>query len=89
MRKVASRSSQHSKMFGQPASWHTVCSPSRFTRPVSSRYSGPIRAVVRIHSGLRSIGVCALRASTRSMRRPSGATDTMRPPDVAGADRSQ
>ncbi|GAA2732067.1 hypothetical protein GCM10009867_07170 [Pedococcus aerophilus] len=39
-------------------------------------YSGPIFAVVRIHSGLRSIGVSALRASTRSMRRPSGATVT-------------
>ena len=25
MRKVASRSSQHSNMFGHPASWHTVC----------------------------------------------------------------
>ena len=48
-----------------------------FTSEVSSRYSGPIRAVVRIHAGLRSIGVSALRASTRSRRRPSGATDTM------------
>ena len=30
MRKVASRSSQHSKMLGQPASWQTVCRPSVF-----------------------------------------------------------
>ena len=32
MRNVASRSSQHSKMLGQPASWQTVCRPSDFTR---------------------------------------------------------
>src|ERR1035438_5222851 len=32
MRKVASRSSQHSKMLGQPASSQTVCKPSRLTR---------------------------------------------------------
>ena len=42
MRKVASRSSQHSKMLGQPASSHTVCSPSRRTRFFSSVYSGPV-----------------------------------------------
>src|SRR6266852_4251601 len=34
MRKVASRSSQHSKMFGQPASSQTVCRPSLRTRIV-------------------------------------------------------
>ena len=72
MRNVASRSSQHSKMLGQPASWHTVCRPSRFTRPCSSVYSGPIFARVLIHSGLRSIGVSALRTSSRSSLRPSG-----------------
>ena len=76
MRKVASRSSQHSKMLGQPASWQTVCRPWPFTIEWIWVYSGPIRAVVRIHSGLRSIGVSALRASTRSIRRPSGATVT-------------
>ncbi len=56
MRKVASRSSQHSKMLGQPASWHTVCSPSPLTIEWIWVNSGPILAVVRIHSGLRSIG---------------------------------
>ena len=76
MRNVASRSSQHSKMLGQPASSHTVLRPSRFTRPLSSVYSGPIVARVRIHSGLRSMGVSALRASMRSMRRPSAAIVT-------------
>ena len=73
MRNVASRSSQHSKMLGQPASWHTVCSPSDFTRLWSALYSGPIFARVLIHSGLRSIGVSALRTSSRSSLRPSGA----------------
>src|SRR5918995_6838408 len=59
-------------MLGQPASSQTVCSPSRRTRPLSSVYSGPIRPRVLIHDGLRSIGVCALRTSSRSIRRPSG-----------------
>ena len=63
-------------MLGQPASWHTVCRPSGFTRPLSSVYSGPILARVLIHSGLRSIGVCALRTSRRSSLRPSGAIVT-------------
>src|SRR5690242_3766496 len=76
MRKVASRSSQHSKMFGQPASWHTVCSPSDFTSFCSAWYSGPILARVLIHSGLRSIGVSALRTSSLSSFRPSGAMVT-------------
>src|SRR5919106_1023141 len=76
MRNVASRSSQHSKMLGQPASWQTVCSPSRLTRDWSSRYSGPIRAVVLIQDGFFSIGVALLRTSRRSSRRPSGATLT-------------
>ena len=47
-------------MLGQPASWQTVCSPSRFTSACSSVYCGPIRARVLIHSGLRSIGVCSV-----------------------------
>src|SRR5918993_5137578 len=59
-------------MLGQPASSQTVCSPSRRTRPLSSVYSGPILARVLIHDGLRSIGVWALRTSSRSIRRPSG-----------------
>src|SRR5262245_61005215 len=61
-------------MLGQPASWQTVCRPSRWTRPRSWVNSGPIVALTLIQSGLRSIGVSALRASTRSRRRPSGAT---------------
>ena len=73
MRNVASRSSQHSKMFGQPASWQTVCRPSRLTSSCSSVYCGPIRARVLIHSGFRSIGVAALRTSNRNNLRPSGA----------------
>ena len=76
MRKVASRSSQHSKMFGQPASSHTVCRPSRFTSDLSSVYSGPIFARVLIHGGFFSIGVSALRTSRRSSLRPSGAIVT-------------
>src|SRR4051812_25898497 len=59
-------------MLGHPASWHTVCSPSDFTSDLSAAYSGPIRARVLIHSGLRSIGVSALRTSRRSSLRPSG-----------------
>ena len=78
MRKVASRSSQHSKMLGQPASWQTVCRPSRLTRPLQlGVLPGPSARVVRIHAGLRSIGVSALRASIRSIRRPSGSTVTV------------
>src|SRR5687767_3387102 len=52
-------------MLGQPASWQTVGSPSFFTRSATAAYSGP---------GLRSIGVSALRASTRSRRRRPGST---------------
>src|SRR4051812_25119675 len=61
-------------MLGQPASSHTVCSPSRLTRPLRAWYSGPMTTRVLIHSGLRSIGVCALRTSRRSSLRPSGPT---------------
>src|SRR5215207_8581446 len=63
-------------MLGQPAASQTVCSPSRRTRLLSSVYSGPIRARVLIHGGLRSIGVSALRTSSRSIRRPWGSTVT-------------
>src|SRR6186997_1904846 len=61
-------------MLGQPASWHTVCRPSRWTRPRRWVNSGPMVAFTLIHGGLRSIGVSALRASMRSRRRPSGTT---------------
>src|SRR3954462_9435242 len=74
MRNVASRSSQHSKMLGQPASSQTVCRPSRFTSDFSSVYSGPVRSRVLIHGGFFSIGTAALRTSSRNMRRPSGVT---------------
>ena len=77
MRKVASRSSQHSKMFGHPACSQTVCSCSRRTRSFSAEYCGPVRSRVLIHAGLRSIGVWLLRASSRSIRRPSGASTTI------------
>src|SRR5882724_1890626 len=63
-------------MLGQPASSQTVCSPSSRTSFFSWVYSGPVRSRVLIHSGLRSIGVCALRTSRRSSLRPSGATVT-------------
>src|SRR3954464_7049138 len=61
-------------MLGQPASWQTVCRPSLFTSFCIAVYSGPIFARVLIHSGLRSMGVWALRTSRRSILRPSGAT---------------
>src|SRR3954451_13376839 len=61
-------------MLGQPASWHTVCRPSRWTSPRRCVNCGPMVAFTLIHGGLRSIGVSALRASIRSIRRPSGAT---------------
>src|ERR1700721_764355 len=61
-------------MFGQPASWQTVCRPSAFTRAFSAESPGPVRSRVLIHAGFFSIGVCALRASRRSIRRPSGAS---------------
>ena len=38
-------------MFGQPASWQTVCSPSALTSSRSAVYSGPVRSVVLIHGG--------------------------------------
>ena len=60
-------------MLGQAASWQTVCKPSLTTSERNLVYSGPITAFVLIHSGLRSIGVCALRASMRSNFLPSGA----------------
>src|ERR1022692_1898623 len=76
IRNVASRSSQHSKILGHPASSQTVCSPSLRTSCLSSVYCGPVRSRVLIQGGLRSIGVWLLRASRRSMRRPSGASTT-------------
>src|ERR1022692_3380456 len=76
IRKVASRSSQHSKMLGQAASSQTVCRPSRLTSCLSSVYCGPVRSRVLIHGGLRSIGVWLLRASIRSSLRSPGASTT-------------
>src|ERR1700760_890759 len=63
-------------MLGQPASSQTVCSPPARTSAFSSVYCGPVRARVRIHGGLRSMGVSALRTSRRSSLRPSGAIVT-------------
>src|SRR6185312_17205788 len=63
-------------MLGQPASSQTVCRPPLRTSPLSSEYCGPVWARVRIHSGLRSIGVSLLRTSRRSSLRPSGAIVT-------------
>src|SRR5689334_11741516 len=59
-------------MLGQPASSHTVCSPSRRTSDLSSVYSGPVLSRVLIHSGLRSMGTWLLRTSRRSSLRPAG-----------------
>src|SRR5437764_4028357 len=59
-------------MLGQPASSHTVCSPSRRTSDFSSVYSGPVLSRVLIHSGLRSIGTWLLRTSRRRSLRPPG-----------------
>src|SRR4051794_2955783 len=73
VREGGSRASPHSKMLGQPASWHTVCRPSDFTRFCSSRYCGPNLALVLIHAGFFSTGTAALRTSSRSILRPSGA----------------
>src|SRR4051812_3848982 len=63
-------------MLGQPASSQTVCSPSRLTRLLSSRNSGPILAFVLIQDGFFSIGVWLLRTSSRSSFRPSGTSVT-------------
>ena len=40
-------------------------------------YSGPMETLALIQSGLRSTGVAALRASMRSILRPSGASVTV------------
>ena len=72
IRNVASRSSQHSNMFGHPASWQTVCKPSFLTMSLMRVYSGPVLSLVLIHSGFFSIGTSALRASMRRSFLPSG-----------------
>src|SRR2546423_6831544 len=59
-------------MLGQPAASQTVCRPSRRTSPLSSRNDGPMVALVRIHGGLRSMGIWLLRISRRSSLRPPG-----------------
>ncbi len=63
-------------MLGQAASSHTVCRPASRTRWRMAVNSGPVRSLVLIQSGLRSIGTSALRTSRRSMRLPSGVTVT-------------
>src|SRR5947209_5555113 len=59
-------------MLGHPAASQTVCRPSRRTSPLSSRNDGPMVALVRIHGGLRSMGIWLLRISRRSSLRPPG-----------------
>src|SRR5260370_11871212 len=63
-------------MLGQPASSQTVCRPSRRTSSFIAVCSGPVRSRVLTYGGLRSVGVWLLRASSRSIRRPSGASTT-------------
>ena len=60
---VAVPSPQHSKMFGQPASSHTVTRSSDRIVRFSSRYSGPMRALTRSHSGLRALISTFVRSS--------------------------
>ena len=50
---VAVPRSQHSPMFGQAASWQTVCSDSALIISVSSRYFGPPGSGTLNHGGLR------------------------------------
>src|SRR3954470_20512281 len=52
--KVAVPRSQHSPMFGQAASWHTVCRLSSAILALSSRYIGPPGMGTLNHFGLRS-----------------------------------
>ena len=54
--KVACFFDQHSPMFGQPASSHTVTRPCSRTMLVVSRNTGDPGALTRIQSGLRRIG---------------------------------
>ena len=51
--------------------------PSCLTSCCSSVNCGPVRSLVLIHGGLRSIGVWLFRASTRSSRRSPGASATV------------
>ena len=70
-------------MFGQPASWHTVCRPSDFTSEWISVYCGPVFNRVRIHSGFRSIGTAVLRASMRSSLRGPAVLEEPRTPSFS------
>ncbi len=54
--KVACFFSQHSPMFGQPASSQTVTSPFSLTILCVSDHFGEPGALTRIHSGLRWMG---------------------------------
>jgi hypothetical protein len=55
--KVACFFSQHSPMFGHPASSHTVTRPFSFTMRLVSAHLGEPGALTRIQSGLRAIGL--------------------------------
>ncbi len=80
--KVAVPSAQHSKMFGQPASSHTVTRSSErsvLPRPV---YSSPRWAGMRSHSGLRSV-IWMPPVTPASRRRRSMRTEV--PPSPADA----
>ncbi len=55
--KVACFCFQHSPMFGQAASSHTVVSPYSRIRRLVSAYSGELGARTLIQSGLRRIGL--------------------------------
>ena len=58
----------------------TRCADPRPSRGAAAACTpGPILAFVRIHSGLRSIGVSALRISSRSSLRPAGAVAAFAP----------
>ena len=54
--KVACRFDQHSPMFGQPASWHTVTSPCVLTMASVALNCGDPGARTRIQSGFFSCG---------------------------------
>ena len=58
--KVACFFSQHSPIFGQPASSHTVTSLFSFTIARVAAYFGEPGAFTLIQSGLRSTGLSAL-----------------------------
>ena len=77
IRNVASRSSQHSKMLGQPASWQTVCRPPSLHQATASpctRAHRRRRPDPRRFAFDRRLARCAPRRAAAV--RPSGATVT-------------